>query len=74
MSQIVFFLDMTKMKLDYIKINTFMVQIVLLRKQKENTQNIKYLQITSVIMDLYPRMLRTLTTQYGNIVNPIKNR
>ena len=74
MSQIVFFLDMTKMKLDYIKINTFMVQIVLLRKQKENTQNIKYLQITSVIMDLYPRMLRTLTTQYGKIVNPIKNR
>ena len=74
MSQIVFFLDMTKTKLDYIKINTFMVQIVLLRKQKENTQNIKYLQITSVIMDLYPRMLRTLTTQYGKIVNPIKNR
>ena len=69
-----FFLDMTKTKLDYIKINTFMVQIVLLRKQKENTQNIKYLQITSVIMDLYPRMLRTLTTQYGKIVNPIKNR
>ena len=69
-----FFLDMTKTKLDYIKINTFMVQIVLLRKQKENTQNIKYLQITSVIMDLYPRMLRTFTTQYGKIVNPIKNR
>ena len=51
-----------------------MVQIVLLRKQKENTQNIKYFQITSVIMNLYPRMLRTLTTQYEKIVNPIKNR
>lgn len=51
-----------------------MVQIVLSRKQKENIQNIKYFQITSVTMNLYPRMLRTLTTQYEKIVNPVKNR